>query len=148
MLVAELRRHLEGGAGATSEEKFKIGREVAELMREETLLLVLRQKDTEGLIDENIFFGQFAPVRAIQDEKQRALALLEEQERSRDDAALDQGRIVEMCERVSSKLDGLDFQGKRAVMEAFGVKIHVIRDDFRLVMEVSPEVTTIEQTLA
>ena len=84
----------------------------------------------------------------IQDEKQRALALLEEQERSRDDAALDQGRIVEMCERVSSKLDGLDFQGKRAVMEAFGVKIHVIRDDFRLVMEVSPEVTTIEQTLA
>ena len=146
VLVADVRSRRENGVGNTAEEKAKLRREVGRLGREQARLLSLRLKDEENLIDDEIFFGQLAPVKALYDEKQRAIAKLEEQERNNDDAALVESRIVEMCRVASSKLDHLDFQGKRALMTAFGVKVHVIRDDFRLEVEVSPEVTTIGQT--
>ena len=149
VLVAELRRHLEGGVGDTADEQAKLRREAGELRREQARLLSLRQKDEDGLIDDELILGQLAPLRALFDEKQRALAALEEQEqeRNRDDTALIESRIVEMCQGVSSKLDDMDFQGKRALLEAFGVKVQATREDFQLVVEVSPEVTTIGQTL-
>ena len=148
VLVADVRSRFETGVGNTAEEKSKLRSEMDRLQREQARLLGLRQKDEENLIDDEILLGQLAPVRALYDEKLRALAELEKQERSNDDAALIESRIVKMCQKASANLEDLDFQGKRALMRSFGVKVHVNVDDFRLVVEVSPEVTTIGQTLA
>ena len=148
VIVSELHSRFESGSGNTAAEKARLVREVQELGREQARLLGLRQKDKEGLIDEEILLSQLAPVKALSDEKRRALAELEEQESARDDAALMERRIVEVCEKVSSKLETLDFDGKRELLGAFRAKVHATRDEFRVVLEVSPELTTTGQTLA
>ena len=145
-MVVEFWRHLNVDTGDTADEEAKVRRKVEELRREQARMLELRRKDTEGFVDDEIFLAQLAPVKTLYDEKRRALAVLEEQRRNKDDASLVEERIVEMCQQVSAGLENLDFWGKRRVLEAFGVKVHVNRDDFRMVMEMSPEITTIGQT--
>ena len=76
-VVAEFWRHLNVD---TADEEAKVRREVEELRRKQASMLELRRKDTEGPVDDDIFLAQLAPVKALYDEKQWELALLEEQE--------------------------------------------------------------------
>ena len=111
-VVAEFWSHLNVDTGDTADEEAKVRREVEELRREQARMLELRRKDTEGLFDDEIFLAQLAPVKALYDEKRRALAVLEEQRRNKDDASLVEERIVEMCQQVSAGLEDLDFWGR------------------------------------
>ena len=76
------------------------------------------------------------------------MVLLEEQERNKDDAAEVERRIVGQCRKLARKLDTFDFDGKRATFAAFGMKVEATREDVSIMVDLDPEFTTIEQTLA
>ena len=87
-------------------------------------------------------------MKALTDEKERALRVLEDQRKRKDDAAEVERRVVERCREFSDSLDGLDGKGKRAVLSAFGVQVQASKDDLRITLSISPECTTIGQTSA
>ncbi len=50
-----------------------------------------------------------------------------------------------MCREVSKRLDGLDFEGKRAT---FGARVQATREDMSMTVVVDPKVTTTARTSA
>jgi hypothetical protein len=91
---------------------------------------------------------QIGPVKSLCDEKERALRILEEQQRFQDDAAEMELRIVEQCRELSRRLENLDFEGKRGVFAAFGLMVEATREGVSITVVVDPEFTTIAQTSA
>ena len=87
-------------------------------------------------------------MKALSDEMERALRVLEEQLRHKDDAAEMERRIVEQCEWLCRKLEHLDFEGGRSLFDAFGMKVDATREDISITLVVDPRVTTIGRTLA
>ena len=59
-------------------------------------MLEQRQKD---YIDQELMERQTGPVKALCDEKERALRVLEEPQRFKDDAAEMERRIVDQCKK-------------------------------------------------
>ena len=145
VLFAELRHHLETGEGDLGEEMSRLRRDIADLKKQQRRLLEQRQKD---FIDQEILESQIGPVKALCDEKERSLRVLEEQQKQRDDEDAAEARIKEFCDRLAAKLPGLDFDGKRATLAAFGVKVLATVTELSVTVVVDPNVTTIEQTLA
>ena len=145
VLVAELQDHFATGGGDLGKEIATLKREILELRGQQTRLLDLFQK---SYIDEELLEGRIGPLKALSDEKESALQALEDQQRHRDDAAEVERRIVEVCREVSKRLDGLDFEGKRATFAAFGAKVQATREEMSMTVVVDPKVTTIVQTLA
>ena len=125
------------GGGNLGREMADLRREILDLKGQQGRLMAQRQKD---VIDQEILESQIAPVKALCDEKERGLRVLEDQQKSKDDAAEVERRIVEMCQQFSEKLDGLDFEGKRSTMAAFGVKIEATRDDMLITLVVDPKI--------
>ena len=120
-------------------------REVLDLKGQQKRLLDLFQKE---FIDEDLLAGQIGPLKALAEEKERALQALEDQQRHKDDVSEVEARIFEACREIAKKLDTLDFEGKRAAFAAFGVKVQATREDMSMTVVVDPKVTTIERTLA
>ena len=145
VLVSELQDHFNTGGGDLGREMASLRREILDLKGQQKRLLDLFQK---AYVDEDLLAGQIGPLKALCDEKERDLRALEDQQRFKDDAAEVERRIVEVCREVSGKLDGLDFEGKRATLAAFGVKVQATRDEMSMTVVVDPKVTTIAQTLA
>ena len=145
VLVAELRQHFGTGDGDTGREMAKLRREIRDLKSQQMRLLEQRGRD---VIDQDLLELQIGPVKALSDEKELALRVLEEQERLRDDAADVERRIVEQCHRLVERLDTLDFDGKRALFSALGLKVEATREDVSITVVLDPKFTTTEQTLA
>ena len=85
------------------------------------------------------------------DEKRQSLRVPEEQERLRDDAAVVRERIAEYCRQLEEKLECLDFEGRRALLGVFGVRVEASRDDVSMTVVLDPkyaEFTTIARTSA
>ena len=112
---------------------------------EQRRLIEQRQKD---FIDQDILESLIGPVKALCEDKERSLHVLEDQQRLADDVNKAEQRIFDYCELLSERLDGLDFEGKRSTMAAFGVKVEVTPEDLAITVVVDPNVTTIEQTWA
>lgn len=74
--------------------------------------------------------------------------MLEDQKRFRDDAAQMERRISWLCRKLSRRLENLDFEGKRSLFAAFGLKVEATRDEVSITVVVDPEFTTIERTSA
>ena len=91
---------------------------------------------------------QIGPVKALCHEKERVLRVLEQQQRFKDDAADMERRIAEQCRKLSRKLETLDFEAKRSMLGAFGLKVEATRDEASITLVVDPNFTTTEQTLA
>ena len=145
VLVAELRQHFSTGDGDTGREMAKLRREIRDLKSQQMRLLEQRGRD---VIDQDLLELQIGPVKALCDEKERALRVLEEQERLKDDTAEVERRIADQCRKLAQKLDTLDFDGKRAAFAAFGMKVEATREDVSIMVDLDPKFTTIEQTLA
>ena len=145
ILVAELQDHFATGGGDLGQQMAALRREILDLKGQQRRLLEQRQLD---YIDQELLEGQIGPVKALCDEKERALQVLEDQQRHRDDAAEVERRIVEICQQVSQKLECLEFEGKRATLAAFGAKIEATREEMSITIVVDPKFTTIGQTLA
>ena len=144
VLVAELRNHFSTGGGNLGREIASLKREILDLKGQQRRLLDQRQMD---YIDQDLLEAQIGPVKALCDEKERALWVLEDQQRQKDDAVEVESRIVEICKQVSEKLDSLDFDGRRATLAAFDVRVQATREELSMTIVVDPKLTTIAQTL-
>ena len=140
VLVAELKSHFETGGGDIGQAMSKLKQEVRELKGQQRRLIELRQKD---MVDQEILEGQLAPLKLLSDEKESDLRVLEAQLRQQGDIGEMERQIVEMCNNVSDKLDSMDFEGKRAALGAFGVKVVAARDSLAINLVVSPEFAAI-----
>ena len=87
-------------------------------------------------------------MRLALEENERALKILEEQQKNRDDAAMAEDRVAEYCRKFSEGLDDLDQEGRRAVFSAFGAKFTATRDELQVSITVDPAVTAIDSALA
>ena len=145
VLVSELRDHFATGGGDLGQEMASLRREILDLKGQQKRLLDLFQKE---FIDEDLLAGQIGPLKALTEEKERSLRVLEDQQRYRDDVSEVEARIFEACREIAKKLDTLDFEGRRAAFAAFGVKVQATREDMSMTVVVDPRVTTIGQTLA
>ena len=145
VLIAELQDHFATGGGDLGREMESLRRDILDLKGQQKRLIDLYQK---AHIDQDLLEGQIGPLKALCDEKERALRVLEDQQRLKDDASEVEHRIIEVCRKVSDKLDTLDSEGKRATFAAFGVKVQATRDEMSMTVVVDPKVTTIGRTLA
>ena len=148
ILAVELEGHLLEGVGDTSGEIASLKREIRDLAQQQGRLM--DQLGNE-LIDQEILESRIAPIKALYDEKRRLLRVLEEQERLRDDAALVRERVTEYCRQLEEKLEHLDFEGRRALLGVFGVRVEASRDDVSMTVVLDPKYaafTTIAQTWA
>ncbi len=145
VLIAELQHHFATGEGDLGGKMADLRREIADLKGQQRRLIEMRQK--EGF-DLEIVETQLGPVKALCDEKEASLRLLEEQQRQRDDAAEAGERIAAFCKRLAEGIDDLDLYGKRAMLAAFGVRVEATREEVSITIVVDPNVTTIARTLA
>ena len=148
VLASELEDHILRQIGDTADAIPSLKREIRDLEDEQGRLLQLRGK---GNIDQDILERQIGPVKALCDAKRELLSALEEQQRMRDSAAEIRDRIADYCRQLEPKLANLDFDGKRALLGVFGVRVEAIREDVTITVVVDPKLdnfTTIARTLA
>ena len=145
VLVKELRDFLETGAGDIGKEMARLRHEVGDLKGQQRRLIEQRQKD---FIDQDILESQIKPLKVLCDDKEQTLRSLEAQQRQNYDVSATEQRFAEFCREVSAALPGLDFEGKRSTLAAFGVKVLATPIDLSVIVSVDPDVTTIEQTSA
>lgn len=145
LLVAELREHFESGGGDTGEAIASLRREEARLVREQQRLL---RAYRSGAFEDDVLEAEAAAVKTLLGEKREALGQFEEQQRREEDALEFERRVLDRCGELAVSLDGLDEAGKRAVFAAFGVKVRASKTELLITLTVSPECTTIGQTLA
>ena len=138
ILSRHIKQHVNAGDGNLEEEASKLRREIAANKQEQRQLIRLSGK-TE--IDQDILLGESASLRLLCGEKEQALRALEEQQRNKEAAAEADDRIREFCERISERLKNLDFDGKRAVLSALGVKVTVTKQNISITVVVDPSVT-------
>ena len=129
VMVAELQDLFATGGGDIGEEIASLKRERLNLKGQQRRLLELFQK---AYIDEDLLEAQIGPLKALSDEKERAPRVLEEQLRHKDYTAEMERRIVEQCEWLCRKLENLDFEGRRSLFDAFGMKVDATREDISI----------------
>ena len=145
VLVAELQSHFETGDGDLGQAMKDLKKDILELKGQQRRLIELRQKD---MIDLDLLESQIGPVKSLCDEKEHGLRVLERQRQERDDEAEMGRRIAGLCQQFSEKLDGMDFEEKRATLGAFGVKLLATKENLSITMVVDQKVTTTERTSA
>ena len=145
LLIADLEDHLSSGSGDLGAKMEGLKRDISDLRSQQRRLLELWQHD---MVDLSLLETQLGPLKVLCVEKEAALRVLEEQQRQDDEAADVATRITEYCELLSSELDCLDFDGKRAALAAFGVNVQATRRELTISVRVDPNVSSIARTLA
>ena len=100
VLVAELQDHFDSGGGDLGDQMKALQRDIQKLKNRESKLIGLYGDDR---IDLEALESQIAPIKALSDEKKKALLVLEEQQRQRDDAGELDRRVREVCQNVSHR---------------------------------------------
>ena len=85
-LIADLREHLSTGDGDVGVRMEELRREIADLKLQQRRLMELLQKDEKGEIDVDIPMTQLGPLKALCDDKEASLRVLEEQQKKDEDA--------------------------------------------------------------
>ena len=98
VMIADLVNHLHTGAGDLGVKMDDLSRNIADLKGQQRRLIELRQKD---MIDLDLLENQLGPVKALCDEKETTLLVLEEQQRQKDDADEAGQRIAQFCGSLS-----------------------------------------------
>ena len=137
ILAVELEGHLQDEVGDTSGEIASLKREIRDLAEQQGRLV--NQLGNE-LIDREILESRIALLKALYDEKRQLLRVLEEQQRLRDDSAVVRERITEYCRQLEEKLEHLDFDGRRALLGVFGVRVEASRDDVSMTVVLDPKI--------
>ena len=145
VLVADLQEHLSTGDGDLGARMDGLRCAIADLKSQQRRLIELRGKDQ---IDEDILETQIGPVKALCDEKEKDLLLLEAQQQQIHDGEEVGRRVIEYCQELSEKLDDLDLEGKRATLAAFGVSYEATRASLTITVRIDPKCTTTARTLA
>ena len=138
ILSREIEQFVSTGEGNIREEVKRLGREIADNDREQRRLIRLYGKEE---IDADILGSEVATLQLVRVEKERELQALEEQQKNMDAASEAEVQIREFCERLLESLENLDFEGRRAVMAAMGLKATVTEEKIAMTVVVDPSVT-------
>lgn len=145
VLVAELDDHFKTGGGDSGRKMASLRREILDLKVQEDRLAEMRRR---GSLSLDVLESQGAPLKALREEKERALRVLEDKQKFRDDAALNLSRIVELCRQLSDRLEEQDEEGKRTILASFNVRVDATREELSVTVTVDPNFTTTERTWA
>ena len=102
-------------------EKRRVEAELKRLNAEEVEIAAL---DVQRVYRREVLHGRMAKLNLRRDELQMKLKELNEQERLVEEASEIEGWIRAYCERLREGLDELDFNGKRQVLAALGVRVY------------------------
>ena len=122
VLASGLRPHLETGDPDPGREMARLKGEIRKCRGEESRLIDLYK---EGSFDLPLLKGKVAEARLVRAEHERDLQLLEKQREFHEDPAQKQRQIEEHARRIRRELATMDFDAKRGLLYAFGVKIAV-----------------------
>ena len=132
-IIADLELNARTGGGEIGKEVERLRSEVRKAEQER--VRVLRQY-RRGKVPEELIYEEMEQVSAMLEDLQRRLTALEEQ-RERDENAVAAGeRIRDYCRVVSAGLEGLDADGKRALMLRLGVKVLAVKGDVMITAEI------------
>ena len=134
-IIADLLSNMGTGNGEVGDEKKRVETELRKLGGEEMCLAELRRKDIMRI---EVVEDQMGKLNTSRRELELQLKELSGQERLAEDVSKIEGRIRSYCERLCERLDDLDFDGKRAVLGAFGVQVHVKGDDWWMTAMIDP----------
>ncbi len=132
-IVADLDLNVRTGGGEIGKEIERLRSEVRKAEQEEVRVFrqYRRGKAREELVD-----AEMEQVLAVLEDLRHRLASLEEQ-RERDENAVAAGeRIRDYCRVVSAGLEGLDADGKRALILRLGVKVLAVKGDVMITAEI------------
>ena len=145
VMIADFEQYMNAGQGDLGQREAELRREKNDVQKKQSRLIQLYEVDE---IDVDLVKSRIAPLQVRLDDLNARIGGLEEQRKQQDDAAEAGHRIAQYCEELSEKLDGLDVECKRAVLNAFGVRIEATRQRMAIAVEVAPNSTAIGHTLA
>ena len=125
--IADWLSNVGTGGGDVGDEKRRVEAELKRLDAEEVEIAAL---DVQRVYRREVLHGRMAKLNLRRDELQLKLKELNEQERLVEEASEIEGRIRAYCERLREGLDELDFNGKRQVLAALGVRAYAIKEEW------------------
>ena len=143
IMIRDIEQHVAAGDGNLEEEASKLRKEITSNESEQRKLIRLSGKEE---IDQDILLSESAILKLLCDEKKQALRALEEQRGNQRAAAEAKDQIEEYCSRMAEGLENLDFEGKRAVLSALGVRGTVTHESMSITLMVDPSATTMSQS--
>ena len=143
ILSREVLRHFETGDGNLEETSRRLRKEITNIEKQERQYIRLFGNEN---VNQEILERESASLKWLREEKERELSVLEEQRKQRDAGNHAEEQIEAFCRRMSENLDNMDFDGKRATLAAFGVKVQATPENISITVVVDPNVTTMETT--
>ena len=142
-IIADLELNVQTGGGEIGKEIERLRSEVrkAEQERVRVFRQYRRGKAPEELID-----AEMEQVSAMLEDLQRRLKALEEQRESDENTAAAGERIRHYCRMVSAGLEGLDADGKRALMLRLGVGVLAVKGDLMITAQIDSGFVVNEDT--
>ena len=136
IIINEIRKNLETDQGNLAPQIKKLQQDIEKLEGEQYRLLQQRQRD---LVDQELLERLLAPIKPVYDEKRQILARLLDQQKLQQGSERMEQVIRECCGKIAEKLDGADFDAKRAVFAAFDVNIEATTKELLVQMTVDPD---------
>ncbi len=133
--IAQILAQAQEGEEDLDAEIDRCKAEVRKCSAEELRLLEVYRK---GVVSTDAFESQNGPVKALREEWERRLRAADEK-REAIASAKDAGQQVEeYCQRFRDRISDLDFQGKRELLYALGIRVYAKRDYISISAVVDP----------
>ena len=120
VLLRELDKYLDKGEGDIAEKIKEVQKKIRECRAKETRLVSLFG---DGDIDQDVLRNQLGPVTELRKEHERSLGRLQQLRAAEGDAERVRELVEAKCRELSETLDGLDFDGKRALMGVLDLRV-------------------------
>ena len=145
VLLRELDKYLDKGEGDIAEKIKEVQKKIRECRAKETRLVSLFG---DGDIDQEVLRNQLGPVTELRKEHERSLGRLQQLRAAEGDAERVRELVEAKCRELSETLDGLDFDGKRALMGVLDLRVIAMIGKVSMTIVVGGNPTTTERTSA
>ena len=148
VVLAELSRVRQGQDTPIDDEIAHVRREIRRCKDQEQRLVKLYQFNE---VDDEWIKMQSGPTRLRREQHERELRRLEEQRVRLRQLESSHGQLKAYCERVRDNLDSLDFDDRRAALDALQIRVTVGPDEVRIsgilgITDVEPDLATTART--
>ena len=134
-VVAQILAQAQEGEEDLDTEINRCKTEIRKCSAEELRLLEVYRK---GVVSLDAFESQNGPVKALREEWERRLRVADEKKEAIASAKDAGQQVEEYCQRFRDGIGDLDFQGKRELLYALGVKVFAKRDYISISAVVDP----------
>ena len=133
-VIADLELNSRTGGGEIGKQINLLTGEVSKAEKEEVRLVSLYRR---GTIRVELLDAEMEILSAkLQDLRQR-LTALEEQRTNEENVVAAGDHIRDYCDNISAGLEGLDADGKRALMFRLGIKVSAVQRDVMVTAEIN-----------